>query len=50
MRKDEVEASWDWVDSITKFWKETGMKNKSYEAGTDGPGNDVLLKGHEWNE
>jgi glucose-6-phosphate 1-dehydrogenase len=50
MRKDEVEASWDWVDSITKFWKETGMKNESYEAGTDGPGNDVLLKGHEWNE
>jgi len=50
MRKDEVEASWDWVDSITKLWKESGMKNKSYEAGTDGPGDDVLLKGHEWNE
>ena len=50
MREDEVEASWDWVDSITKLWKKTGMKNKSYEAGTDGPGDDVLLKGHEWNE
>lgn len=50
MRKDEVEASWDWVDSITEQWKRAKVKNKLYNAGTSGPGNDVLLEGHEWNE
>lgn len=50
MRKDEVEASWDWVDSITEQWKRTKFKNKLYNAGTSGPGDDVLLEGHEWNE
>ena len=50
MRKDEVEASWDWVDSITKQWKATKMENKLYNAGTYGPGDDVLIDGHEWNE
>ena len=50
MRKDEVEASWDWVDSITDQWKRTKFKNKLYNAGTSGPGDDVLLEGHEWNE
>lgn len=50
MRKDEVEASWDWVDSITEQWKHAKVKNKLYNAGTSGPGDDVLLEGHEWNE
>jgi len=50
MRKDEVEASWDWVDSITEQWKRAKVKNKLYNAGTPGPGDDVLLDGHDWNE
>ena len=50
MRKDEVEASWDWVDSITEQWKRAKVKNKLYNAGTSGPGDDVLIDGHEWNE
>ena len=50
MRKDEVEASWDWVDSITEQWKHAKVKNKLYNAGTSGPGDDVLLEEHEWNE
>ena len=49
MRKDEVEASWTWIDTITKYWKETKMTNNLYNSGTTGPGDKILIDGHTWN-
>lgn len=49
MRKDEVEASWKWIDSISKSWKETKYPNQIYASGSDGPGDEILLEGHNWN-
>ena len=49
MRKDEVEASWTWIDTITKYWKQTKMTNNLYNSGTTGPGDKILIDGHTWN-
>jgi len=49
MRKDEVEASWTWIDTITKYWKQTKMTNNLYNSGTTGPGDKILINGHTWN-
>ena len=49
MRKDEVEASWTWIDTITKYWKQTKMANNLYNSGTTGPGDKILIDGHTWN-
>lgn len=49
MRKDEVEASWTWIDSITKNWVKTKMTNHLYNSGTTGPGAKILIDGHTWN-
>ena len=49
MRKDEVEASWTWIDTITKYWKQTKMTNNLYNSGTTGPGDNILIDGHTWN-
>ena len=48
MRRDEVKASWEWIESITKNWKKQKMGNILYEAGTWGPGDSVLEPQHEW--
>lgn len=50
MRKDEVEASWVWIDSITKHWKLTKMENNLYNSGSLGPGDKILVDGHTWNK
>lgn len=49
MRKDEVEASWKWIDSINESWDKAKLKNHFYSSGSDGPGNHILLDNHEWN-
>lgn len=49
MRKDEVEASWEWIDSINKSWAKAKLKNNLYSSGSDGPGDQILLDKHEWN-
>lgn len=49
MRKDEVEASWEWIDSINKSWANAKLKNNLYSSGSDGPGDQILLDKHEWN-
>ena len=38
MRRDEVKASWEWIESILKHWKSEKILNTLYEAGTWGPG------------
>jgi glucose-6-phosphate 1-dehydrogenase len=50
MRNDEVEASWKWIDSISQNWKKTKIKNYLYNAGSAGPGDHILLDGHNWNK
>ena len=53
MRRDEVEAAWNWVDPIIKGWHQHYQSPRPYPAGSDGPeqaGN--LLERHErqWME
>ncbi len=48
MRQDELEAAWTWIESITSSWKATGQNNILYEAGTWGPGNDILEETDSW--
>ena len=49
MRKDEVEASWLWIDSISKSWEINNTPNKFYEAGSDGSGESILINNHSWH-
>lgn len=48
MREDELQASWKWIENITKNWKLSGMENKLYEAGSWGPGDDILSGEDVW--
>ena len=50
MSNDELSASWDWITSISNAWKETGHKNNLYKAGTDGPGDEILLSDDQWHK
>jgi glucose-6-phosphate 1-dehydrogenase len=43
VRRDEVEAQWDWVDAIRDGWAQNGMKPKPYTAGTWGPSAAIAL-------
>ena len=51
MRRDEVEAAWEWVDGIIAAWGEREMAPESYAAGSDGPVSAALLMdrdGRSW--
>lgn len=53
MRGDEVEAAWAWTDPIINSWEERGDKPKSYEPGTAGPEDSMMLlhrDGRRWRE
>lgn len=53
LRRDEVEAAWEWIDSITEAWKRDGDSPKLYQAGTWGPlSSEAMISraGHTWNE
>jgi glucose-6-phosphate 1-dehydrogenase len=53
MRRDEVEAAWNWVDPILKAWAETGQTVQPYTAGTWGPSQAIALierDGRTWHE
>ncbi|MBO0906445.1 glucose-6-phosphate dehydrogenase [Jiella sonneratiae] len=53
MRRDEVEAAWEWVDPILKAWAEKSVKPQGYTAGTWGPSASVALierDGRTWHE
>jgi len=44
MRRDEVDAAWEWIDSIIAGWEESRQKVESYVAGSWGPtASSVLL-------
>ncbi len=53
VRRDEVEAAWNWIDGIIDGWKTTGLKAKPYSAGSWGPTAAIALTeryGHSWHE
>jgi len=53
VRRDEVEAQWDWIDAIRATWQEHGVTPKTYAAGNWGPSAAIALAerdGVTWNE
>ena len=37
VRRDEVEAQWQWIDGIRAAWASAGITPEPYAAGTRGP-------------
>lgn len=53
IRRDEVERSWAWIDSIQDAWENSNEPPRPYPAGTLGPVASVALlarDGREWEE
>ncbi|AWI56035.1 glucose-6-phosphate dehydrogenase [Sinorhizobium fredii] len=53
VRRDEVEAAWQWVDPILKAWETAGQQVQGYTAGTWGPSQAIALierDGRTWND
>jgi len=53
VRRDEVEAQWEWIDGIRAGWAENGLKPKPYASGNWGPSAGIALTerdGVTWNE
>lgn len=53
VRRDEVEAAWQWVDGIIEGWRTTGQKARPYSAGSAGPSAAIALterNNHSWHE
>jgi glucose-6-phosphate 1-dehydrogenase len=51
MRRDEVEAAWNWVDPILRGWSSYYRKPRPYAAGEDGPEQAhqfIERQGHRW--
>ena len=52
MRRDEVEAAWQWVDGVIDSWETSKQKVESYVAGSWGPSAASLLldrDGRAWH-
>jgi glucose-6-phosphate 1-dehydrogenase len=53
VRRDEVEAAWQWIDGIIDSWRATAQAVEPYSAGSWGPAAAVALTGrygHSWDE
>jgi glucose-6-phosphate 1-dehydrogenase len=53
MRRDEVEAAWQWVEPILQRWSERDQQPTTYPAGTNGPVESAILlarDGRAWLE
>ncbi|MBX3564804.1 MAG: glucose-6-phosphate dehydrogenase [Sphingomonas sp.] len=53
VRRDEVEAQWEWIDAIRRGWDTAGVKPKPYASGSWGPTASVALTerdGVTWHE
>jgi glucose-6-phosphate 1-dehydrogenase len=53
VRRDEVEAQWEWIDSIRDGWAANSMTPRDYAAGTWGPSAAIALTerdGVSWHE
>jgi glucose-6-phosphate 1-dehydrogenase len=47
VRRDEVEAQWEWIDAIRDGWSSDQMRAQSYAAGTWGPVDATALTKHD---
>jgi glucose-6-phosphate 1-dehydrogenase len=43
VRRDEVEAQWDWIDAIRAVWSEHQVRPQTYTAGSWGPSAAIAL-------
>jgi len=53
VRRDEVEAQWQWIDAIRAEWEANGVTPKTYTSGTWGPSAAIALTerdGVTWHE
>ena len=53
VRRDEVEAQWEWIDAIRADWEEQGLEPKTYTSGSWGPSAAIALAerdGVTWHE
>lgn len=53
MRRDEVEAAWQWIDPLIEGWETTNQVTAKYTAGTWGPTASIALierDGRTWHE
>ncbi|WP_274630057.1 glucose-6-phosphate dehydrogenase [Arvimicrobium flavum] len=53
MRRDEVEAAWQWIDPIQRAWEDNRQDAQGYTAGTWGPSAAIALierDGRTWHE
>lgn len=53
VRRDEVEAQWQWVDGIRAAWVEAAVRPRAYAAGNWGPSAAIALierDGRSWND
>ncbi len=53
VRRDEVEAQWNWIDSVRATWLAEGITPKTYSAGSWGPSAAIALAerdGVSWHE
>jgi glucose-6-phosphate 1-dehydrogenase len=53
MRRDEVEAAWQWIDPILAAWAESREAPRPYTAGSWGPSSAIALierEGRTWHE
>lgn len=53
VRRDEVEAQWEWIDAIRAGWAAEGLTPKTYTAGSWGPSAAIALAerdGVTWHE
>ncbi len=47
VRRDEVEAQWEWIDAIRDGWEAHQMRPQIYAAGTWGPSAAIALTGRD---
>ncbi|WP_324261440.1 glucose-6-phosphate dehydrogenase [Altererythrobacter sp. H2] len=53
VRRDEVEAQWEWIDAIRSQWQSEGQEPRTYTAGSWGPSAAIALAerdGVTWHE
>ena len=53
VRRDEVEAQWEWIDAIRELWESEDIKPKTYGAGSWGPSAAIALAerdGVSWHD
>ena len=53
VRRDEVEAQWEWIDSIRDAWASVDLAPQTYTAGSWGPSSAIALierDGASWHD